>query len=186
MSTVINKVNSLLYALRYINSKLSRQGLKKLIHAHMISRQSYGSQIWSGCTSSRLSQRVRSCYFKFIKLYCKDFRNKLNRKELLERSELRSLDSFFKVQACKLVHSVCLNLVPEQLALSVLSRGYYSTRFPNRTAFFRRNTRRVGLITQIDSICCKTISILTGSTCYKNFSVKKLTLLSRTFDPNHF
>ncbi len=145
VSMVINKVNSLSYALRYVNSKLSRQGFKKLIRAHVISRLSYGSQIWSGCTSSRLSRRVTSCYFKFIKLYCKDFRNKLNRKELLERSELRSLDSIFKVQACKLVHSVCLNLVPEQLALSVLSRGYYSTRFPNRMAFFRRNTRRVGL-----------------------------------------
>ena len=145
VSAVINKVNSLSYALRYVNSKMSRQGFKRLIHAHVISRLSYGSQVWSGCTSYGLSRRVTSCYFKFMKLYCKDFRNKLSRRDLLERSELRSLDSIFKIQACKLIHSVCFYLVPEQLALSVLSKGYYSVRFPNRVTFYRRNSRKVGV-----------------------------------------
>ena len=100
---------------------------------------------------------------------------------MLERSELRSLDSIFKVQACKLVHSVCLNIVPEQLALSVLFRGYYSMRFPKRMAFIRRNTRRVGL-----NSFTNRLHLLQDNLNYdwldmsQNFSVKKSILVSHT------
>ena len=145
LKKMVGKVNSMSYALRYINSKLSREHFKRLINAHVISRLSYGSQLWEGCVPVTLAQRVKSCYFKFLKLLVKDFKKKHSHRTLLELSGMRSLDSLFKLQSCKLLHSVCTNHTPSQLMRSVLSRGYYNDRHPNRLKFRKRNSMKVGV-----------------------------------------
>jgi hypothetical protein len=141
---IIAKTNSLSYALRYVNSKLSRNGFKRLIHAHVLSRLTYGSQLWSNCVSYNSAQRLKSCYYKFLRLLTKDYKKKLDRKGLLKKSSMRSLESIFKIQACRLLHSICYNLTPSQLALSVLSRGYHNERNPGRLTFTRQNAKRIG------------------------------------------
>ncbi len=145
INTTFNKVNSLSYVLRYINSKLLRPHFKRLIHAHVISRLSYGSQLWSECTSFNLAQKAKSCYFKFLRLYARDFQKKFSFKSLLETSGMHSLDSIFCLQACRTLHSICFNMSPFQLATSVIARGYYNDRHRNRLFFARHNSKKVGI-----------------------------------------
>ena len=128
-----------------MNSKLSRQGFKRLIHTHVLSRMSYGSQLWGGCSPVKSMQRMWSLYYKFLRLLCKDFLKLFNNRELLIKSEMRSLDSLFTSQCCKTLHNVCYNLVPDQLAMSIFSRGYYNDRYPNRLFFPRCNSKVVGM-----------------------------------------
>ncbi len=150
---VVGKVNSLSYALRYVNSKLSRDHFKRLINAHVISRLSYGSQLWEGCATVALAQRVRSCYYKFLKLLVKDFRKKYSYRVLLERSGMKSLDSIFRMQSCKLLHSICINQTPLQLFNSILAGGYYNDRYPNRLKFVKNNALKIGINSFINRIC---------------------------------
>ncbi len=106
---------------------------------------SYGSQLWGGCTSVKSMQRMRSLYNKFLRLQCKDFSKLLSNRELLIKLEMRSLDSLFTSQCCKTLHNICYNLVPDQLVLSIFSRGYYNDRYPNRLFFPRCNSKVVGM-----------------------------------------
>lgn len=144
INRTLAKTNSLSYALRFLNSKLSRSGFKKLIHAHILSRLSYGSQLWANCVTYNTAQKMKSCYYKYLRLMCRDYKKKLNRKGLLDETGMRSLDSIFKLQACRLLHSVCHFLTPSQLALTILTRGYFNERIPDRLTFGRYNARKVG------------------------------------------
>jgi hypothetical protein len=46
--SALSKANSMLYAFRYLNLKLSRSQFKTLINAHFLSKLTYASQVWSG------------------------------------------------------------------------------------------------------------------------------------------
>jgi hypothetical protein len=91
VNLAIGKANSMIYALRYLNSKFSRGQLKTLIHAHFLSKLMYGSQAWSGNIPLKLRNRLDSCYFKVLRLLCWDFKGKKSRSDLLQQSNLPSL-----------------------------------------------------------------------------------------------
>ncbi len=48
IDSALSKANSMLYAFRYLNSKLSRSQFKTLINAHFLSKLTYASQVWYG------------------------------------------------------------------------------------------------------------------------------------------
>ena len=99
----------------------------------------------SSSLSFNLAQKAKSCYFKFLRLYAKDFQKKLSFKSLLETSRMCSLDSIFRLQACRTLHSICFNMWPFQLATSVIARGYYNNLHQNRLFFVRHNSKKIGI-----------------------------------------
>ena len=57
VNTAINKANSLMYALRYLNTRLSRNQFRTLIHYHFLSRLTYTCQVWSGFIGLNIKKR---------------------------------------------------------------------------------------------------------------------------------
>jgi hypothetical protein len=72
-NTAIKRANSVLYVLRYLNSKLSRDCFKTLIFAHFINKLTYASLVWSGSIPLKLKRRLDSCHFKVLSLLCRVF-----------------------------------------------------------------------------------------------------------------
>ncbi len=116
VDSVIRKANSMLYAFRYLNPKLSRHQFKSIICAHYVSKLTYASQVWSGVLNSRLRSRLESSYFKILRLLCRDYKARVSRPILLEKSGMFSLRSIFICRDVKLLHTLCYNLSPEPLA----------------------------------------------------------------------
>ena len=127
----INRANSLLYAFRYLNSKLTRKQFKTLINAHFLSKLTYASQVWSGVLSCKLRNRLESCYFKMLRLLCRDYKGRESRSTLLAKSGMVSLRSIFISRDARLLHTFCYNLRPEPIAERLLSQCHFLTRLGN-------------------------------------------------------
>ena len=140
----INSANSLLYAFRYLNRKVTRKQFCNLIQAHFVSRLSYASQVWSGNLTYSARKRLDGCFYKMIRLLKFDFKAKLNRSELLNDTSLRSLRSIFLLRDAKTMFSLCTNLRPDALAIRMLAQGYTASRRPLLPRFFDCSIRKVG------------------------------------------
>ena len=144
VDSIINKANSLLYAFRYLNSKLSRKQFRSLISAHYISKLTYASQVWSGSLTNRLKNRLDSSFFKILRLLCRDFEARKSRLLLLEKSSMQSLRTIFFCRDAKLLHTLCHDLRPEPLAERLLSQCHFLTRLGNRPHFFDYSAKKIG------------------------------------------
>jgi hypothetical protein len=133
----------MLYAFRYLNSKLSRLQFKSIICALYVSKLTYASQVWSGVLSSRLRNRLDSSYYKVLRLLCRDYKARISRTTLLDKSGMFSLRSMFVCRDAKLLHTLCYNLRPEPLAERLLSQCHFLTRLGNRPHFFNYSARKV-------------------------------------------
>ena len=116
----INKANSLMYALRYLNTRLSRNQFRTLIHSHFLSGLTYACQVWSGSIGSNIKKRIESCYFKVIRLLCRDFKARKGREQLLIDSGVISLRSTFIIRDAKLLHTFCTTMTPKPIIESQL------------------------------------------------------------------
>jgi hypothetical protein len=135
VDSVIRKANSMLYAFCCLNSKLSRLQFKSIICAHYISKLTYASQVWSGVLSSRLRNRLDSSKDKILRLLCRDYKARVSRPKLLDKSGMLSLRSMFVCRDAKLLHTLCYNLMPEPLAERLLSQCHFLTRLGDRPHF---------------------------------------------------
>ena len=81
----------------------------------------------------------------FLSKSCKDYKKSLTIGVYSKKSGMRSLESIFKVQACRLLHSVCHHLTPRQLFLLIMFDGYHNDRTLGRLTFIRQNTKKVGV-----------------------------------------
>jgi hypothetical protein len=134
----------LLYAFRYLNSKLTRKQFKTLINAHFLSKLTYASQVWSGVLSCKLRNRLESCYFKILRLLCRDYKGRESRSTLLAKSGMASLRSIFISRNARLLHTFCYNLLPEPIAECLLSQCHFLTRLGNRPHFFDYSNKKIG------------------------------------------
>ncbi len=119
VNLAIRKANSMIYALRYLNSKLLREHFKTLIHAHFLSKLIYASQTWSGCISLKLRRRLDSCYYKVLRLLCRDFKGKKSRSVLLEQSKMSSLRAMFFRNVLKPL--MCAGLLEENNQINLIN-----------------------------------------------------------------
>jgi hypothetical protein len=140
----INKANSMIYAFRYLNSRISRARFATLLHAHFLSKLTFACQVWSGSLSSTQRRRIDSCFFKMIRLLCRDFRGKISRAKLISDSGMRSLRSTFIERDAKLLHKICTELKPEPLVERLLSQCYIQARRENRLFFYDYSYKKVG------------------------------------------
>ena len=140
----IKKANSMVYALRYLNSKVSRPQFASLIHAHFLSKLTYACQIWSSSLSSSLKKRLESCFFKVIRLLCRDFKGKIGRQELIEKSGIPSIRSVFIVRDMKLLHKFCTNLIPDPIVERLMSQCHILTRREKRLYFYDYSYKKIG------------------------------------------
>ena len=72
--------------------------------------------------SLHLKKRIESCFYKIVRLLCRDFRNQISRKELIKRSGLLSLRSMFVVRDMKLLHKFCTTLFPDPITERLMSQ----------------------------------------------------------------
>jgi hypothetical protein len=134
----------MVYALRYLNAKLSREHFKTLIFAHFISKLTYASQVWSGSIPVKLKTRLNSCYFKALRLLCRDFRGQLSRSTVLRMTDMVSLKAIFLKRDALLLHSICTTLKPDPIVHRLISHCYFTSRQGNRLLFFYYASRKIG------------------------------------------
>ena len=144
VNSAINKANSMIYALRYLNARISRERLTSIIQAHFISKLTYASQVWSGSLSSCLKKKLESCYFKILRLLCRDNKGKMHRNDLIAASGLKSLRSLLVARDARLLHTLCTTLHPEPLVERLLSQCFYHSRNENKLFFYDYSLRKVG------------------------------------------
>jgi len=144
INAAINKANSLMYALRCLNTRLSRNRFRTLIYSHFLSRLTYASQVWSGSMSSNNKKRLESCFFKVIRLLCRDFKGRKGRDQLLLDSGVTSLRSTFVIRDAKLLHTFCSTLTPEPIIECLLSQCHFIARRGNRLFFHDYSTKKIG------------------------------------------
>jgi hypothetical protein len=144
VNAAIKKANSMLYALRYLNSKLSRDRFKTLIFAHFISKITYASQVWSGSIPLKLRKRLDSCYFKVLRLLCRDFKGSKSRPVILNQTGMVSLRAIFFRRDASLLYYLCTTLKPDSIVVRLISQCYFISRQSNRLLFFDSSSKRIG------------------------------------------
>jgi hypothetical protein len=144
INKAINKANSMIYAFRFLNSRISRQKFISLIHAHFLSKLIYACQVWSGSLTCSLKKRLESCYFKIIRLLCRDFKGKKSREDLLKESGFLSLRSIFVARDTKLLHKFCTELKPEPIIERLMSQCFFQSRQENRLFFYDYSNKKIG------------------------------------------
>jgi hypothetical protein len=144
VNSAMRKANSMIYALRYLNPKLSRDHFRALIHSHFLSYLMYASQTWSGSISLKLKSRLDSCYFKVLRLLCWDFKGKKSRSALLAQSNMISLRAMFYQRDALLIHKLCTTLITDPIVGQLISQCYFTSRLGNRLLFFDYSSKRIG------------------------------------------
>jgi hypothetical protein len=144
VNSAMRKANSMIYALRYLNQKISRDHFRSLIHAHFLSNLTYSSQLWSGSISLKLKSRLDSCYFKVLRLLCWDFKGKKSRSALLAQSNMTSLRAIFYQRDALLLHKLCTTLIPDPIVGRLISQCHFTSRLGNRLLFFDYSSKRIG------------------------------------------
>jgi len=144
INKVVSKLRSLSFALRYVRQHLSVQEMVPIINAHVISRIAYGAPVWQHNISFRQRAKLRSSYFRIIRLLLRDFNVRLSRSELLKRSGLLGLDTILYRRASVFIFNIIHQLEPTELATKLLSKGYYNDRSLGRLKFFDSSLTRSG------------------------------------------
>ena len=144
VNSALNKANSMLYAMRYLNRFMSRKQFKQLIHAHYLSKIMYGSQVWSRTLNVRTVDKINASFFKIMRLYCKDFDRTLHRHQLVERSELRTFTSMRIIGESKILFRLMKVAEIKYFKQQFENITYTLNRYPNEIFFRKVHTRREG------------------------------------------
>jgi len=140
----IKKCNGLGYMLRYLSISLTRPQHKRIVESHLYSTLFYGSQVWSGCVTSRDLRRLNTLLFKIIRLHCRDFSRILSNAELCLSTGLRSFNSIKLLRDTTLLHGLCTNTSNTPLTLRLIEQSISSSRFPKKLTFYDNSIRRPG------------------------------------------
>jgi len=85
VENLIENCRSLGFGLRYLNRFLSQSEMRRILWSHFISKLTYGCPVWYSAISYDLRAKIRSIYYKQIRIILKDFKFKLNRSALANR-----------------------------------------------------------------------------------------------------
>ena len=124
VNTAINKANSLMYALRYLNTRLSGNQFRTLIHSHFLSRLTYACKVWSGSIGL-------------------NFKARKGRDQLLIDSGVISLRLTFIIRDAKLLHTFFTTMTPEPIIEQLLSYYNFIARRCNRLFFMIAISKRL-------------------------------------------
>jgi len=144
LSRIISTSRSISFGLRYLRRHIPLSEMKTLIYSHVVSRMLYGSPVWSGNLTFRQRSKLRSAYFRVLRIISRDFNFKLNRSGLLKMCKVEHIDNIlFKRSSCFLFN-VIFNLSPTDLAVRLMQRSYFNERSLGRLHFFDFSRTRMG------------------------------------------
>jgi len=92
---LIRKCRALGFGMCYLNKHLNLKEMRRVFHSHFISKITFGSPVWHNAISFHLRAKLRSIFYKQIRIIVRDFEFKLNRGGLLQRLGVPNLDLVF-------------------------------------------------------------------------------------------
>jgi len=105
---------------------LNLQDSVTVLNAHVISRLTYASPVWS-------------TNYMLMRLIVRDFQFKLNRSKMLKITEMKSLDSTFFRRVSVFIDKIIYLLELTTLAGRMIARSCTNERQPKRLVFFSLN-----------------------------------------------
>jgi len=156
LSKIIAGCRSKMFGMRYLRRNLSIKDTFTIFRSHVISKLVYCSPAWSVNLSYHQSQRLRSIFYHSIRLLLRDFDFKLNRKKLLEKSHMQSIDHILLMRNSVFLFNIIKSLNPSRLACNLLSRAYQNERQLGRLTFFDISSTKIGkksILNQSKNIC---------------------------------
>jgi len=118
--------------------------MKSVIRAQVISRISYGAVVWSQRIGYALKVRLKSTYYRMLRVIIRDFQFKHNRGTLLlmtgHEDILKILFKRTSIALFKMVNTI----LPTELATTIISKSYYNERTPCRLSFFDTSRTKFG------------------------------------------
>ena len=135
IKNTLNSANSLMYAFRYLNNKLTRPQFRQIIHAHYISKIAYAMPVWGRSINQKMVDRLNSSIFKMLRLYCFDFNRELHRADLVRTANIRTFPSMRIISDCKMLHKLCQAGEPPYISERLRKLSYKLSRYPGRLFF---------------------------------------------------
>ena len=131
----IKSANSQIYALRYLNNRLNRSQFRQVIHAHYISRLLYASPLWARNINETLTNKLNSCMYRVMRLFCKDFSMRYHRSELVILSQLRNFHSQRIIAEAATLQSLMFHKNSGYLTDRLAQQSYTNPRFKGFVVF---------------------------------------------------
>jgi len=141
---MISKCRSYLFPLRYIRRNLSCADTIRVLKAQLISVMTYACPVWSVSLNFSQRARIRSIFYQAIRTVIRDFNFRLNRRLLLTKSGVESIDDIFFKRTSTFIFNIYSFLEPTNLTGKIFSRGYYNERQPGKMSFFDLSSSRLG------------------------------------------
>jgi len=139
---LIKKCRALGFGMRYLNKHLNMNEMKRVFHSHFISKITFGSPVWHNAINFHLRAKLRSIYYKQIRIIVRDFEFKLNRGGLLKRLGVPNLDLVFFRRDSVFLFNVMTNVEPDELVARLMASAHFNER-SYRVVFFRDYTSRM-------------------------------------------
>jgi len=145
VALMLRKANSSTYSIRQLNRFLSRDRLREVIQAFVVSHVMYAAPVWADGVSMADARRIDTMLFKTMRLLCRDHLKRLTNMALCEAAKLRSFKSLRKISnstmLSKLVmHPNDINYLTERLIM----QSTFNSRQLGMLRFFDMSTKRVG------------------------------------------
>jgi len=141
---ILSRTRSVTFALRYLRRHLSLSEIKPVIYAQVVSRMAYGAPVWYHYLNFRQKAQLRSAFFRILRVLSRDFNLKLNRNGLLQVCDMDHIDNILFKRSSNFLFNLIFNLVPNDLAVKLLQRGYFNDRNVGKLHFFDCSSSKIG------------------------------------------
>lgn len=141
---VIKKCRGLMYGLRYVRNNVELEVMKSVIRAQVISRISYGAAVWSHRLSYIMKTRLKSAYYKILRVVLRDFDFKHNCAALLLMTGQEDIISILFKRTSVALFRMVSTILPTELSTTILSKSYYNERTPGHLSFFDTSRTKFG------------------------------------------
>jgi len=144
LNKVCKSCQSLKPSLHYLNKRLSRDSLKKVISSHYFSRLYYGSEIWFPCLNKKYQKKVSSMHYWALRLLLFDFKRTLSRPRIDFLTKRGSPYQLVNFKIAKTLINVSNNAAPFNLFHELLAHAVTERRAEFKPRFIDMSRSRIG------------------------------------------
>jgi len=141
---MISRCRSYLYPLRYLRRHLSLNEIAIIIQAHVTSHLTYCSPVWYHGLNFKQREKIKSIYYKILRVLVRDFSFRLNRTGLLKKTNLEDIGVIYTKRSSVFLFKIIQTLEPTNLACFLLSKCYENERSLGKLSFFDTSQNRIG------------------------------------------
>jgi len=105
----------------------------------------HASHIEATSLTVKDTSRLSACLNKTLGLHCFDFRRARSKREICEKSNIRSFKSLRKLYDAKMLFKFVTHCENFSLTMRLTSRSVFFLRFPSRIAFSDLSRKSVGM-----------------------------------------